>query len=221
MTLSAEWSRLLDLLSLPMEASVLVAAPDSDERLLRVLADVRPRARVSLLDIAPGLPADSPADSSPFPSVVRRIAPIPGGELDLPEDSFDLAVFEHAIDDIVVEAVAHHEGIESQARGEGGEYSPRSRAVRAYWRSGDLEAVAAPALVRVVELGLRALRPSARMVFHHRVVDAHLVAGHPLDLYTEYLPLTRRWIAEAGLRLREVALDSFDPTWWMCLERLT
>ncbi|MCJ7752876.1 MAG: hypothetical protein MUQ65_17610, partial [Armatimonadetes bacterium] len=161
-------------------------------------------------------PQPLPAAAAP---VVHRIPLIPGRDLDLAERSLDLVVFDHAIDDIVVEAVAHHEGIHTDPHGERNEYSPRPRAVRAYWRSGDLEAVAAPALVRVVQSCLQALHPSAPMVFHHCVVDTHLVGGHPLDLYTEYLPLARRWITEAGIDLREIALDSFDPAWWMSLER--
>ncbi|MCJ7752656.1 MAG: hypothetical protein MUQ65_16460 [Armatimonadetes bacterium] len=212
MSLSAEWSRLLDLLSLPPEPAVLVAAPDSDD-VMQALAAVRPRARVTLLDVTP---QPRPAAAAP---VVHRIPLIPGRDLDLAERSLDLAVFDHAIDDIVVEAVAHHEGIHPDPQGDRGQYSPRPRAVRAYWRSGDLEAVAAPALIRVVQSCLRALRPSGRMVFHHHVAEAHLVAGHPFDLYTEYLPLARRWIAEAGIDIPEIALDSFDQAWWMCLER--
>jgi len=211
-SLSAQWPRLLDLLSLPPEPAVLVAAPDSDD-VMQALADARPRSRVTLLDVTS---EPRPAPAAP---VAHRIPLIPGRDIGLAEGSLDLAIFDHAIDDIVVEAVAHHDGIHPDPHGDRGEYSPRPRAVRAYWRSGDLEAVAAPALVRVVQSCLRALRPSARMVFHHRVVDAHLVRGHPLDLYTEYLPLTRRWIAEAGIDLREIALDSFDQAWWMCLER--
>jgi len=211
-SLSAEWSRLLHLLSLPPEPAVLVAAPDSDD-VMQALADARPRARVTLLDVTP---ESRPAPAAP---VAHRIPLIPGRDLDLAEGSFDLALLDHAIDDIVVEAVAHHEGIHLDPHGDRGQYSPRPRALRAYWRSGDLEAVAAPALVRVVQSCLRALRPSGRMVFHHHVAEAHLVAGHPFDLYTEYLPLARRWIADAGIDLREIALDSFDQAWWMCLER--
>ena len=212
MSLSAEWPRLLHLLSLPAEPAVLVAAPDSDD-VMQALADARPRARVTLLDVTP---EPRPAPAAP---VAHRIPLIPGSDLDLAEGSFDLALLDHAIDDIVVEAVAHHDGIHLDPHGDRGEYSPRARAVRAYWRSGDLEAVAAPALVRVVQSCLRALRPSARMIFHHRVVDAHLAGGHPFDLYTDYLPLARRWIAKARIDFREIALDSFDPAWWMCLER--
>ena len=218
MNLFAEWSRLLDLLGVPPEPAVLAAAPDSDD-LLRALATLRPHARVTLLDIAPGLQSHQTADGLPGASPVQRVAFLPGTELGLPEDSLDLAVFDHAIDDVVVEAIAQHEGIHSHAQGDRGEYSARPRALRAYWRSGDLETVAVPAFLALVQSCLRAVRPSAHLVFHHRVLDAHLLAGHPLDLYTEYLPLARRWIAEAGLPLREVALDSFAPSWWMCLQR--
>ena len=212
MTASTEWPRLLDLLSVPPEPAILVAAPDGDD-LLQAIAELRPGARVSVLDLTP--------DPRPTPPALdaRRIPFIMGSPPDLGDDTLDLAVFDHAIDDIVVEAIARHEGIPPSSREDRGEYSPRPRAVRAYWRSGDLESVAAPALLEIVRSCSRALRPSARIVFHHRVVDAHLLAGHPLDLYAEYLSLARRWIADAHLDLREVSLDSYDPSWWMCLQK--
>lgn len=212
MTDSTEWPRLLELLSVPPEPAILVAAPDSDG-LLQAIADLRPSARLSILDLTP--------DPRPAPPALaaRRIPLITADALDLGDDTFDLAVFDHAIDDIVVEAIARHEGIPPDSREDQGEYAPRPRAVRAYWRSGDLESVAAPALLEIVRSCSRALRPSARIVFHHRVIDADLLAGHPLDLYAEYLSLARRWIADAHLDLREVSLDSYDPSWWMCLQR--
>lgn len=214
MTSSAEWTRLLDLLNLPAEPAALVAAPDGDT-VLQALAGLRPRVQLTLLDLTP--------DPRPAPvaSVARRLPLLPSRDLHLPESSLDLAIFDHAIDDIVVEAIADHDGIPPDAPGDRGEYSPRPRAVRAYWRSGDLDTIAAPALLRIVRSCLLALRPSAPMLFHHRVVDAHLTGGHPLELYAEYLSLARRWIADAGLELREVPLDSFDPAWWMCLKRAT
>ncbi len=217
MSLSADWARVLETLDLPPEPAVLAASPDGGDDLLRALTQVRPKVRVVALDLRPS-EEQSPHGPS-TPGIITRAAALPGSDPDLPEDTFDLAVFDHAIDDIVIEAVTRCEGIESDGREDRGQYSPRPRALRAYWRSGDLEAAAAPELLRLLRSCLRGLRASARILFHHHVVEAHLQAGHPLDLSTEYLPLARRWIAQAGLHLREIPLDSFHPNWWMCLER--
>ena len=169
-TASTEWPRLLELLNVPSEPAILVAAPDSED-LLQAIADLRPNARVSILDLTPHPPP------APAALAAHRIPYINGNPLDLGDRTLDLAVFDHAIDDIVVEAIAHHDGIPPDSHEDSGEYSPRPRAVRAYWRSGDLESVAAPALLHIVRSCARALRPSARIVFHHRVIDS-LVGNH-------------------------------------------
>jgi len=202
-----EWIRVLETLSLPPEPSVLVLAPDAERELLQAIQRVRARAAIAVLATA-SIPG---AAARPF-----DVAPT--GDLGPSLETVDLVACDHAIDDIVVEAVARHEGLPPEKPG-GGEYAPRPRAVRAYWRSGDLEAVAAPAFVEAVRSFAGALRPSGCIVFHHEVRDAHLTDGHPLDLYAEYLALARRWLAASDLQLTEVTLDTLSPTWWMCLRK--
>jgi hypothetical protein len=212
-----EWTRLLAVLDLPPEPSVLVLAPDTERELLQALQRVRPAASVTMLDIP--LPASSRHESaSPAGATPRRLVLMPGTELGLSRESVDVVLCDHAIDDLVVGAVARHEGIFPAAT-EAGEYASLPRAVRAYWRSGDLESVAAPEFVSVVRSLLQPLRPSACLVFHHEVLDAHLVGGHPLDLYAEYLSLGRRWLAASDLQVEEIELDAFSPSWWLCLRR--
>jgi hypothetical protein len=204
-----QWHDVLQLLSLPDTPQVLVAAPDDEEAVLAALQRARPSARVVVLSIG--------GRSTPARGLAPRLPATPSAmESGIAESSIDLALLDHVIDDIVLEAVARREGIGDEDHR--GEYAPKARAVRAYWRSGDLERVAIPELTDLVGACVRALRPSARMVFSHRVVGDDL-SGQPMDLYTDYLALARRWLLSAGLRLREAPLDGLDPHWWMCLER--
>jgi hypothetical protein len=134
--------------------------------------------------------------------------------------AFHLIAMRHVIDDIVEGAVAEHEGM-ALDRAAGDARSDIMRALRAYWRSGDIDTIAAPRLVEVVDACAAALHPHGRLLLTHQVLDADLRLGHPLELYADYVPLARRWLAEAGLPLHEIPLDGVEPHWWLCLQRVT
>lgn len=202
----SQWARVLGLLRLPPEPSVLIVAPDTEDALIELVRRHHPNAKCSVLE----LPCADPAP----PSDERTR--LDAAHLTRLGQVFDVALFDHVLDDIVAEAVARSEGIDS---GDAtlGEYAPRPRALRAYWRSGELEGVAAPELVSIVEACSQALRRDGHLILHHRVENAHLTQGHPMDLYAEYVPLARGWLRNSEIGLREISLDSLDPQWWLCL----
>ena len=213
MTLAADWRPVLQLLGLPHAPRVLAAAPHGSKDLADVIRSVRPRARIVVVDIG----AERTGVGERYTVPAERVA-LEQLRTSLAADSLDLIVFEHAMDDIVLEAVARHEDLGPDEE-EPGEYSPRPRALRAYWRSGDLEEVAAPFFVDVLADCRGVLASSGRIVLHHRIVDADLVTGQPMEVYAEYIQLARRWIADSAVELREVPVDSLHPQWWLCLER--
>lgn len=133
--------------------------------------------------------------------------------------AFHLIAMRHVIDDIAQAAVAEHEGI-GIARSDPEAQQAVMRALRAYWRSGELEHIVVPRLLDIVDACAAALHPQGRLLFTHEVLDLDLRQGHPLELYADYIPLARRWLAEAVLPLHELSLDGFEPHWWLCLQRI-
>jgi hypothetical protein len=193
----SRWLRIFEIVGLPPDPLVLAVAPRGTGAIAEALRAAAPAARLTELTIAArdrGLP------------------------LTLPEGPFHLALFDHAIDDIVCGAVAAEEGLDVNAEGRLG-HPAAARALRAYWRAGDLQQIAAPAVTALVDLCRAALSAHGRLVFAHQVFDSDLRLGQPLEVYADYIPLARKWIAEAGLPLRELRLDGLDPHWWLCLER--
>lgn len=192
------WVRIFEIVGLPPDPLVLAVAPRGTGAIAQALRAAAPAARLTELTIAPrdrGLP------------------------LTLPEGPFHLALFDHAIDDIVCAAVAAEEGAGVDPEGRVADPPAAARCLRAYWRAGELDQIAAPAVTALVDLCRAALRPHGRFVFAHQVFDSDLRLGQPLEVYADYIPLARKWIAEAGLPLRELTLDGLDPHWWLCLER--
>lgn len=214
MTVIEQWLRVLGRLGLPDDPHVLLSSPDDEADVLTALSRVRPGARVVLLDIA-WRPQSAPGDVGGSAAPRLSAAAFANGQ-GIAAGSLDAALFDHALDDIIVDAVARRERIEYE--GHRGECAPTARAVRAYWRSGELEAVARPALIQLVASCATALKRAAPLVFCHRVASLDL-PGQPMDLYTDYLALARSWVLSSDLGFREAPLDGFDPHWWMRLER--
>jgi hypothetical protein len=212
---SVGWRRLLEAIRLPPEAYVLAIGSRAPDPLAAALADDRPDAQYVALSLG------GEAMSAPEPiiaglTVTQRAAVRSLEDIcaHLKSDHFHLIAFLHALDDMVQMAVARHEvGLTPD------ETEAVLRAVRAYWRSGDLERIAVPSLLEVIEACRTSLRPGGHLAFSHEVLDLDLRQGHPLELYAEYVVRARSWISAAGLPLREIEVAGLDPQWWICLQR--
>jgi hypothetical protein len=198
------WPSVLDALRLPSPCSVLDVVAREDDALARALSHRDPTATVLTLDIGAAAQGGRPLDS-----LLRE---------QLEAGTFHLIALRHVIDDIVESAVAEHEGM-ALDRAADDARSDIMRSLRAYSRSGDLEEIALPRLIEVVDACAAALHPNGNLLLTHEVLDSDLRLGHPLELYADYIPLTRQWLAQAGLPLHEVSLDGFEPHWWLCLRR--
>ncbi len=175
-----------------------------DDALARAVSLRHPTATVVALDIGAAARGGRPPDS-----LLRE---------QLEAETFHLIALRHVIDDIVEAAVAEQEGMVLDL-GADDARSDIMRSLRAYSRSDDLEAIALPRLIEVVEACAAALHPNGNLLLTHEVLDSDLRLGHPLEIYADYVPLARRWLAEAGLPLHEISLDGVEPHWWLCLQR--
>ncbi len=196
------WATVVAALALPSGSSILDIAPRGDDSVARALAARDPAAAITSLDTS------AAAAASLLTLIESRLSP----------QAFDLISFHHTIDDIAAAAIAERERISPGGNPTDAE-SDLLRALRAYWRSGDFDRVVAPRFTETAAACLHALRPSGRMLFAHQVLDSDLLHGHPLEIYADYIPLARRWLAGAALPIREIALDGLDPQWWLCLQR--
>jgi len=200
------WSGVLDALRLPSPSAVLDVVAREDDALARALSHRDPTATVIALDIGAAARGGRPPDS-----LLRE---------QLEVGTFHLIALRHVIDDIVESAIAEHEGM-ALDRGDDDARSDIMRSLRAYARSDDLEEIALPRLIEVVDACAAALHPNGNLLLTHEVLDSDLRLGHPLELYADYVPLARRWLAEAGLPLEEISLDGVEPHWWLCLQRVS
>lgn len=219
MNIGDQWVDVLRGFDLPPAARVLVLAPGREQAVLQALAEASSAVEALVLRL-PGTPPDPAVDApgaTPVNLLPARVSDLPEWP---PEQRFDAAALDHALDDLAHGIIAAHEGIAVRPAEPPDEYAPLPRAVRAYRRTGDFERIVKPEMLRFLAWVRQALRPRGRVALSHYVTGDELRQGQPLDLYSEYVPIVRRWMRGSDSGLREMKVERLDRQWWLCLERV-
>jgi len=133
---------------------------------------------------------------------------------------FDVACFHHAVNDILETAVSEPRGMDTTAI----DWWPNERQMIEWLAedhvSGRIEQRGKPELRHIIADAIRLVRPGGHLVFDHfnwcRFIG---VDWFPWDLFYNLIPMTRRWVFEAGMPVEELKLPGADPQWWMFLRR--
>lgn len=134
----------------------------------------------------------------------------------LPDHSFDAACFHHAINDILQTACAEPRGMDTTAI----DWFPNERQMIEWlaedYQRDQLMSRGKPELMSIVSEGARLVKPGGYLIFDHfnwcRFIG---VDWFPWDLFYNLIPMTRRWISESTLPLREVTMPGLPTQWWM------
>ncbi|MCC6152833.1 MAG: methyltransferase domain-containing protein [Candidatus Hydrogenedentes bacterium] len=136
--------------------------------------------------------------------------------LSLPDNSFDVACFHHAINDILQTACAEPRGMDTTAI----DWFPNERQMIEWlaedYQRDQLKPRGKPELMAIVSEAARLVKPGGYLIFDHfnwcRFIG---VDWFPWDLFYNLIPMTRGWIRESGLPLQEVKLPGLPAQWWM------
>jgi hypothetical protein len=136
----------------------------------------------------------------------------------LPPNSFDVACFHHAVNDILQTAVSEPRGMDTTQI----DWFPNERQMIEWLaedaEAGRLEQRGKPELLEIIGSAARLVRPGGYIILDHWNWCSFIgVAWFPWDLFANLIPMTRQWIGESDLPLREVPLDGVDPQWCMVL----
>ena len=137
----------------------------------------------------------------------------------IPAHGFDVACFHHAINDILQTAVSEPRGMDTTAI----DWFPSERQMIEWLaedsKSGRLEERGKPELLQIIGDAVRMVRPGGYLLFDH--FNWHKFIGvdwFPWQLFYDFIPTTRRWIAESSLPVHELRFEGVDPQWWMVLQ---
>jgi len=136
--------------------------------------------------------------------------------ISLPDNSFDVACFHHAINDILQTACVEPRGMDTTAI----DWFPNERQMIEWLTEDDqrdrLESRGKPELMSIVGEAARLVKPGGYLIFDHfnwcRFIG---VDWFPWNLFYNLIPMTRGWITESELPLQEVMLPGLPTQWWM------
>lgn len=136
----------------------------------------------------------------------------------LKPDCFDVACFHHAVNDILETAVSEPRGMNTVTV----DWFPNERQMIEWLAedatSGRIETRGKPELLQIIRDAVSLVRPGGYLVFDHFNWEKYRGPGwFPWDLFYNLIPMTRRWVAEAGMPVAEVRIAGADPQWWMFL----
>jgi len=133
-------------------------------------------------------------------------------------NSFDVACFHHAINDILQTAVSEPRGMDTSTV----DWWPNERGMIEWlaedFAAGCMEERGKPELMEIIGHAVDLVRSGGYLVFDHWVWLAHREQDwFPWELFCDLVPMTRRWVADSDLPVVEVEPPDTDPQWWMFL----
>lgn len=137
----------------------------------------------------------------------------------LQPESVDLFAFHHAIKDVVQTIAFGIEGRDTAAVDWFHVLPDMVRMVAEYWSDGRMESRVRPEYLRLVAVCAGLLKPGGVMAFTHHMYQGDIDLGYPMDLYSAYVPIARRWMHGSNLPLEEISLAGYDPDWWLFLRK--
>lgn len=135
------------------------------------------------------------------------------------QGSMDIAVFHHAMNDIVQTIIAQREEIDTVNVDWWTAEPQMLQAVMAYHDRGELKNAAYRDFTGIIETCMKLLKDDGYFIFDNCTYAGYEELGYSSDFHSNYIQLAREWIHEANLGLQEVELAGFDPKWWMVLRK--
>lgn len=135
------------------------------------------------------------------------------------EESFAVAAFHHALNDIIQTIIADLEGIDT-IHNNWWEIEPQLlQAVMKYHHAGKLKNAAYEPFISLIDSCRQLLQKGGYMIFDNCTYAGYERVGYSSEFHGDYIDLARAWIKEADLGLEEVEMALYDSKWWMVLRK--
>ncbi|MGQ9523422.1 MAG: hypothetical protein ACUVTZ_01150 [Armatimonadota bacterium] len=135
----------------------------------------------------------------------------------VPPGTADLVAFHHAVNDVVQTIIFSLEGRDTVEPDWGEVLPDMVRLTAQWWADGRLESLVRPEFMKLIAVCTELLRPGGVAAFTHHMYEVDISLGYPMELYSQFIPLARRWMSDGTLPLREVQFEGYDAGWWLFL----
>ncbi|MFW5998907.1 MAG: hypothetical protein ACOC4G_01870 [Bacillota bacterium] len=132
---------------------------------------------------------------------------------------FDITAFQHAINDMIQTIAAQKSGIDTVNNDWFDILPDMVKIVTGYYKNNTLKDNIYNEFMEQIKVCTKLLKKGGCLVFNTHVFQMDLDAGYPLDLYSNFVKIARKWINESSLNLKEVELKGFEKKWWLILEK--
>lgn len=137
----------------------------------------------------------------------------------LEPNTFDIACFNHSINDILQTVVSEHRGMDTVNIDWFSNEQQMIEWLTEDFADGSINSRGKPELIEIITTTLKLMRPGGYMVLCHNNYEFIKDKDwFPWQLYWDLIPITREWIKQADLPVKEVTLPGFESQWWMFLE---
>lgn len=134
-------------------------------------------------------------------------------------ETFDVAAFQHAVNDIIQTTIADKVGIDTVNNSWWDILGPMIQATENFYRLGRLAEVASGEFLQLIKVCCDLLKPGGFMIFNSVIYQLDLDLGYTKELYGSYIQIAREWLTSSGLPLEEVSLPHYDPQWWLVVKK--
>lgn len=134
------------------------------------------------------------------------------------ENSFDVIVFEHSVNDVIENLLASKNNIDTINTSWMEVLPSISEIVNREYKGNTYEENAKKEFLEIISSCLSVLKPGGYIACCHYQFQYNLDIGLDPYLNENILNIVRKWIAEAGLGT-EVFFDGFDSQYWMFIKK--
>ncbi|MBC8079810.1 MAG: hypothetical protein H7X86_05670 [Gorillibacterium sp.] len=137
----------------------------------------------------------------------------------VPPATFDVAIFQHAVNDIIQSIVAEQIDLDTVHSNWFEILPDMVKEIARRHLLGTLEDSVKPAFLAVIHEVTRVMKDGGVLFFTHWEYEADLNLDYPPDLYRSFIPLARRWITDSEIPVEELTLEGFDHQYRLILTK--
>ena len=215
----ARWGEVMDMLHPAGSLTLLeVASGDADmipqamartcKNSVYITANMNEKLNESLMEKIGGLPLSTWLIAGDAANIHKHLG----------EGQADIIAFQHAVNDVLQAILCGQNGIDTVYSDWMETLPAMIELLKQETAAGTLEKHVRAPFMALMNALWPTLKKGGHAAINHYMFQLDLDWGYPPELFEHMAPMVREWLRDLP-GSREVAVDGFDPQWWIFLEK--